>query len=110
MKNDAISRSAVLDTIAGVDWYHVNQKGNLVHGSCSDYESWVKYDEVISSIENAPALDVAPVVHARWEYLFGDYYCTNCDKKLRRSSRTKRPKYCERCGARMDGEVNDNGQ
>ena len=58
-------------------------------------------------VENAPTIDAVPVVHARWDRLMGDYYCTNCDKKLRRSSRTKRPKYCERCGARMDEKEND---
>lgn len=89
MENDAISRSAVLDIIN-------DQSYDTAYPS--------EHDELERLINEIPALDVVPVMHARWDHLVGDYYCTNCDKKLRRSSRTKRPKYCERCGARMDGE------
>ena len=105
---DAISRSVLIDTVEGIDWHHVNQNGKLVPGSCSEYESYVRFDRVISAIENAPALDVAPVVHARWipiKLYGGDHaikcsacnYCDNPSKVLGR--------YCWQCGARMDGDA-----
>ena len=63
-------------------------------------------------LENAPTLDVAPVVHARWEegngewfemlrdwYLRPTYICSNCRKEEKR----KTP-YCPNCGSLMDLE------
>lgn len=63
-------------------------------------------------IEKLPALDVAPVVHARWIYS-GDMdsdgnsqgYCSRCGAgdKHRADLKNFVP-YCWKCGARMDGE------
>lgn len=65
-----------------------------------------------SDIEEAPTLDVSPVVHARWEegsgewfemlrdwYMRPTYICSNCRKEEKR----KTP-YCPNCGAIMDLE------
>lgn len=56
----------------------------------------------------APAADVAPVVHGRWEQdADGDWYCTNCDEVVAicesGRERTYRKPYCPNCGAKMDG-------
>lgn len=60
---DAISRSAVLEGAENIDWYHVNQNGKLVSGSTSDDVSYVKYDDVVHMLKNAPSFDVALVEH-----------------------------------------------
>lgn len=56
-------------------------------------------------IEDAPAADVAPVVHGRWvtHYRSGTavaegYVSTCCDMWNNRKSN-----YCPNCGAKMDG-------
>ena len=53
-----------------------------------------------------PAADVAEVVHARWERVRSNWYCTCCNKGYRitkgapmASSFSYRPN----CGAKMDG-------
>ena len=64
----------------------------------------------VQDIMNAPAADVAPVVHGRWEkgpgYVCGDYqfFCSFCGEEFWESGYwPKRAKYCPNCGARMDG-------
>ena len=64
-----------------------------------DKNTW-QGDMMISICENAEAEDVAPVVHAKWDVMFGAdvfYYCSNCCKK-----RLERTDYCPNCGAKMD--------
>ena len=62
-------------------------------------------------IKSAPAADVAPVVHGRWEIgkdhgEFGEAKCTACGGILlvKWSDRLSEYRYCPNCGARMDGE------
>ena len=63
-------------------------------------------------LENAPTLDVAPIVHAHWEQGDGEwsnvlgeycfhptYICSNCREEEKRNSA-----FCPNCGATMDGE------
>ncbi len=64
--------------------------------------------DAIDMIEDAPAADVAPVVHGRWEQdADGDWYCTNCNEVVAicesGRERTYRKPYCPNCGAKMDG-------
>lgn len=63
--------------------------------------------DAIDMIEDAPAADVAPVVHGRWvtHYRSGTpvaegYVSTCCDMWNNRKS-----DYCPNCGAKMDGGV-----
>lgn len=93
MNNDAISRSAVLEI------FERNSITDLIV---------VGNKTVKQHIYDAPALDVAPVVHARWIpiMLYGGVHaikcsaCNNCDNP------SKVPgNYCWQCGAKMDGEA-----
>lgn len=54
-----------------------------------------------NDIARFPTVDAAPVVHAWWDFLIDGYYCSECDHKIRKLKR--KPNYCERCGAKMDG-------
>lgn len=62
-------------------------------------------------MEEAPAVDAVPVVHARWIYEsegIGDYsHCSECGCRVgggRISDLSVMYKYCPNCGAKMDGE------
>lgn len=56
--------------------------------------------------ENEGAADVAPVVHGRWAHLGGDEWCCSaCGFVITTEGSWDKPakKYCEECGAKMDG-------
>lgn len=57
-------------------------------------------------IAEAPAADVAPVRHGKWERSEGNPYpsCSECGCES--LSRADRP-YCQFCGAKMDGKSAD---
>ena len=55
MVGDLISRAAVVDTIEGVDWYHINRNGEMVHGANDDeHQAWYKADDIYKAIESVP--------------------------------------------------------
>lgn len=54
---DCIGREDAIEAIEGVDWYHVNSKGELVHGSTSEEESWYRAEEVYKAIESLPSVE-----------------------------------------------------
>ena len=51
---------------------------------------------------DAPAADVAEIIHAKWEISSDGYYpyCSHCKSEPENGVRSK---YCPECGARMDG-------
>lgn len=62
--------------------------------------------KVLRGVEEDPAADVAPVVHGRWAHLGGDEWCCSaCGFVLTTEGSWDKPtkKYCEDCGAMMDG-------
>lgn len=64
-------------------------------------------ESVLEYVENLPAADVAPVVHGRWAHLGGDEWCCSaCGFVITTEGSWDKPtkKYCEDCGARMDGD------
>lgn len=61
-------------------------------------------------IAGMPAADVAPVVHGRWAHLGGDEWCCPvCGFVITTEGSWDKPtkKYCEDCGAKMDGGDGD---
>lgn len=86
MQNEYISREAALAVIG-------NAPGD--HG----YDRGVDYS--YEAVQNLPAADVAPVVHARWVDRVGSIFgwCSHCGK-----STTFHTPYCPKCGARMDAK------
>ena len=59
--------------------------------------------DAIDMIEDAPAADVAPVVHGRWIEGPSNPYCSECFVECRDET-----PFCPNCGAKMDGGA-DNG-
>lgn len=62
---------------------------------------------VPNTIKNIPAVDVAPVQHAKWEVVVGSngkeyMVCTGCRKQ---QDLTGVFSYCPNCGAKMDGGI-----
>lgn len=61
-------------------------------------------------IAGMPAADVAPVVHSRWAHIGGDEWCCPvCGFVITTEGSWDKPakKYCEDCGAKMDGGDSD---
>ena len=61
-------------------------------------------------IRKQPTADVAPVVHGQWIHLGGDEWCCSaCGFVITTEGSWDKPtkKYCEDCGARMNGGDND---
>lgn len=56
-------------------------------------------------LANLPAADVVEVRHGYWiDHHSGGSFCSACKRWVPYSHH---PKYCETCGARMDGKKND---
>lgn len=68
--------------------------------------AYLQAAKVLRGVEEAPAADVAPVVHTRWAHLGGDEWCCPvCGFVITTEGSWDKPtkKYCEDCGAKMDG-------
>lgn len=62
------------------------------------------------NIDNMPTVDAVPVVHTRWAHLGGDEWCCPvCGFVITTDGSWDKPtkKYCEDCGAKMDGGDGD---
>lgn len=64
------------------------------------------YNDLAEDFHSIPAADVAPVVYGRWAHLGGDEWCCPvCGFVITTEGSWDKPtkKYCEDCGAKMDG-------
>ena len=74
---------------------------------------WVDGSDGAMAMEivmTTPAADVAPVVHSRWAHIGGDEWCCPvCGFVITTEGSWDRPakKYCEDCGAKMDGDSDE---
>ena len=101
-----IDREKILEHIKDLPTWWADDKGMYA----KKYpDGMFDCEDVIASIENAPAADVAPVIHAIWKIKYGKeqrgdftagehntYYCSNCGL-----SGNPFDKYCKECGAKM---------
>jgi hypothetical protein len=109
MNNDAISRSEAL--------YIINEERRFIESLretvCDNEDRAHNTGELgcairlARKIKGLPALDVAPVAHARWIHdasFFGVhvYHCSACEEKAMEKSR-----FCPNCGAKMEEEEHD---
>lgn len=103
-KGDAISKSALLNGGIRVE-YGYNDDGIVM----------IPMRDVRDSIRNAPSLDVAQVVHAKWSIDdLGNHHCSNCSERLpyfhcyseetydEWDQEIDETLYCPHCGAKMD--------
>lgn len=103
--DEYIDREALIAHIKDLPTWWADAGG--VYGRSMKYpEGMFDCEDVISSVENAPPADVAPVVHGRWisknhhgyEWTF---VCSNCDY-VDGYPFNDRHNYCPNCGAKMD--------
>lgn len=95
-----INREKLLEHIKDVPTWKIDDKG--VHDTKYP-KGMFDCEDVVSSIENAPAVDVAPIIHAKWKY----GKCTHCGAEIPTENKhylieSNKCKYCYSCGAIMD--------
>lgn len=77
-------------------------QADLRRGALEDWE----FDMIVNLLDSAPTVDAVPVVHGRWAHLGGDEWCCPvCGFVVTTEGSWDKPakKYCEDCGAKMDG-------
>lgn len=88
-------------------------KCTIIPDDLYDYGIMAGIDAGKKKVKDAPAADVAPVVHGRWEYydfvstgdgLIPVYACSACQGCFDEEE-FHAQNYCPNCGARMDGET-----
>ena len=101
-----IEREAFLENIEERYCTPCKAEGRDHHG-CMCRACWV--DDMCGEVIDAPAADVAPVVHGRFVHdgprFAGGvdwWHCSNCGSLV--SGVETRFDYCPHCGARMDGD------
>lgn len=70
----------------------------------------MRVSRLFDKLAKVPAADVAEVVHARWERVRSNWYCTGCNKGYRITKGAPIASsfsYCPNCGAKMDGGNGD---
>ncbi len=81
----------------------LNHRLNFLMAENGEYDHYTSgFDEAVTRVENFPAADVAPVVHAKWD---ANGRCTNCGGHApyySMASTYHESPYCFECGARMD--------
>lgn len=82
----------IIDYDAAIDRYYAEHEAQCSQGGMDDRD-WLK-----KCFEDAPAVDVEPVIHAHCAINWlGDCYCSNCGESIDCTSN-----YCNRCGAKLD--------
>ena len=72
-------------------------------GSCFSSEPC---ERLCFAFASANTVDIAPVVHGRWERRRNSLYCTNCGKGYKITYgvlAASAYNYCPNCGAKMNG-------
>lgn len=100
---DYIDRKALIEHIKDLPtWWG---DGGGIYGKPMKYpDGMFDTEDVVSSIENAPAADVVPVRHGKWKCQSdcGVTACSTCGWNIEEYVGDYH--YCPNCGAKMDGE------
>lgn len=95
MDGDLISRKVLLEEL--------DECEKLVRKLMANVDDEAEINVTLSAVRkfvnNRPAVDAEPVRHGRWEHGMQCPFCKQID--------TTKPNYCPNCGARMDGEDNN---
>jgi len=51
-----IDGDELADIVDGTDWYHINRKGELVHGAGVEDEALYKADDILTTVNNFPTI------------------------------------------------------
>ena len=91
-RKEYIERDAVMQAFAD----HVRRSNN------SDFAKTPTWNQAVQIVENAPAADVRPVIHATWETDTCHFYCSECEHYV-----DYKTNFCPNCGAKMDSKGGD---
>ncbi len=103
--SDYIERGALMDKIE-------EQLACLREVDRNYYSYTNGYEDCYCEVKEAPAADVAPVVHGRWEYIpqtldtLSQFRCSVCGWWSLDPSIDNAYNYCPNCGAKM-GDGNE---
>lgn len=95
---------------------YIDREALLTHQYNASHSNWPQLAEMVvgvEDIEDAPAADVSPVVHGRWEYIpqtfnaISQLRCPFCRWWSLDPSIDGVYNYCPNCGAKMDGGGED---
>mgnify|MGYP007088341534 CR=1 FL=1 len=95
---------------------YIDREALLTHQYNASHSNWPQLAEMVvgvEDIEDAPAADVSPVVHGRWEYIpqtlntLSQVRCPFCRWWSLDPSIDGAYNYCPNCGAKMDGGDGD---
>ena len=95
---------------------YIDREALLTHQYNASHSNWPQLAEMVvgvEDIEDAPAADVSPVVHGRWEYIpqtlntLSQFRCPFCRWWSLDPSIDGAYNYCPNCGAKMDGGDGD---
>lgn len=100
--DDFISRESTIKRVQEVYCAGCNSYNGVRCRACGT-------GDAIDMIEDAPAADVAPVVHGRWVPTKAPFMngCKDCSVCGYRTVWGHRYNYCPNCGAKMDGGDSD---
>lgn len=61
-----IDADALMDTVEGVNWYHIDKLGYLANGANSqDHTPIYKAEDIYNAIRNAPTIDAVEVIRCK---------------------------------------------
>lgn len=70
MKDDTISRQAMVDTVDLLNWYHQNKNGEMVLGANSaEHQAWYKAEDIYKAIECVPSAQPEDYTELKREFL-----------------------------------------
>ena len=110
VEKEFIEREALIEHMKDLPTWWADSGG--VYGQAMKYpEGMFDCDDVINSVDNAPAADVVEVRHGEWvkneeeskKHVEVIYFCSAC-QNWEAWGETEKYNYCPNCGARMDGE------